>query len=46
MNLLPCWIRVLQVLQLSEYFGTLLITIFGMAKALFGGESLWRGRMP
>lgn len=32
MNLLPCWIRVLQVLQLSEYFGTLLITIFGMAK--------------
>ncbi|CAK9104554.1 unnamed protein product [Durusdinium trenchii] len=32
MNLLPCWIRVLQILQLSEYFGTLLITIFGMAK--------------
>ncbi|CAE7608913.1 TRPM8 [Symbiodinium sp. CCMP2592] len=32
MNLLPCWIRVLQVLQNSEHFGTLLITIFGMAK--------------
>ncbi|CAE7215869.1 Trpm2 [Symbiodinium pilosum] len=32
MNLLPCWIRVLQILQLSEYFGTLLMTIFGMAK--------------
>ncbi|CAE6961897.1 Trpm8 [Symbiodinium natans] len=32
MNLLPCWLRVLQVLQQSEYFGTLLITIFGMAK--------------
>ena len=26
------WIRVLQVLQNSEHFGTLLITIFGMAK--------------
>ncbi|CAE7203645.1 Trpm2 [Symbiodinium necroappetens] len=32
MNLLPCWIRVLQILQQSEYFGTLLLTIFGMAK--------------
>ena len=27
------WIRVLQILQQSEYFGTLLLTIFGMAKA-------------
>lgn len=32
MNLLPCWIRVLQILQLSEYFGTLLITTGGMCK--------------
>jgi len=34
-NLLLCWIRSLQILQLSEYFGTLLITIFGMAKDAF-----------
>ena len=32
MNLLPCWIRVLQALQLNESLGVLLITIFGMAK--------------
>jgi len=32
LNLLPTWIRVLQVLQLSETLGTLLITIGGMCK--------------
>jgi len=30
--LLPSWIRVLQLLQLSRYFGTLLMTICGMVK--------------
>jgi len=30
--LLPSWLRVLQLLQLSRYFGTLLMTICGMVK--------------
>ena len=32
LNLLPSWIRVLPLLQLSKYFGTLLMTICGMLK--------------
>merc|ERR1712083_706798 len=32
LNLLPSWIRVLQLLQNSQYFGTLLMTVFGMLK--------------
>jgi len=32
LNLLPSWIRVLQLFLLSKYFGTLLMTIHGMVK--------------
>jgi len=32
LNLLPSWIRVLQLLQLSRYEGTLLMTVCGMVK--------------
>eukprot|EP00913_Durusdinium_trenchii_P030333 g28414.t1 len=31
-NLLPCYVRLLQIFELSEYFGTLLFTVFGMAQ--------------
>ena len=31
-NLLPCYVRLLQIFELSEYFGTLLVTVFGMAQ--------------
>merc|ERR1719401_327762 len=30
LNLLPCYVRLLQMLELSEYFGTLLVTIVDM----------------
>merc|ERR1719215_666029 len=32
LNLLPCYVRLLQIFELSEYFGTLLFTVFGMAQ--------------
>eukprot|EP00930_Biecheleria_cincta_P018048 TRINITY_DN14182_c0_g1_i2.p1 TRINITY_DN14182_c0_g1~~TRINITY_DN14182_c0_g1_i2.p1 ORF type:complete len:1280 (-),score=211.37 TRINITY_DN14182_c0_g1_i2:82-3900(-) len=32
LNLLPCYVRLLQLFELSEYFGTLLFTMFGMAQ--------------
>lgn len=35
LNLLPCYLRLLQIFELSEYFGTLLFTVFGMAQDTF-----------
>lgn len=32
LNLLPCYVRLLQIFELSEYFGTLLFTVMGMAQ--------------
>jgi len=35
LNLLPCYLRLLQIFELSEYFGVLLFTVFGMAQDTF-----------